>query len=204
MSARLLLVRHAETVWHEENRYAGARSDPALTANGLHQADSLAKGVAAAGVQVVASSPMQRALRTATPAADVLGVSVQVVPRLHEVDFGALEGRTIAEADPSLAGMFRADPVANAFPGAEPPAEAAARAVAALRDLDAQHDNKTVLVVAHSTLLRLALCALLGLPLPVYRKVFPRLDNVRATEITLPADPAQPAALLSLNRVIAP
>jgi probable phosphoglycerate mutase len=204
MSARLLLVRHAETVWHAENRYAGARSDPALTANGLHQADSLAKGVAAAGVQVVASSPMQRALRTATPAADVLGVPVQVVPGLHEVDFGALEGRTIAEADPGLVGMFRADPVANAFPGAEPPADAAARAVAALRDLDAQHDNKTVLVVAHSTLLRLALCALLGLPLSTYRKVFPRLDNVRATEITLPADPAQPAALLSLNRVIAP
>jgi probable phosphoglycerate mutase len=45
---------------------------------------------------------------------------------------------------------------------------------------------------------------LLGLSLSAYRRVFPRLDNVRVTEIRLPADPAQPAALLSLNRVIVP
>lgn len=204
MSARLLLARHAETVWHEENRYAGARSDPGLTAHGLRQVDELAKGVSAAGVQIVASSPLERALRTATPAADVLGVPVQVVPGLREVDFGDLEGRTIAEADPDLVRKFRADPVANPFPRAEPPADAAARAVTALRELDVQHDGKTVLVVAHSTLLRLALCALLGLPLPTYRQVFPRLDNVQVTEIKLSADPAQPAALLSLNRVIVP
>jgi broad specificity phosphatase PhoE len=204
MSARLLLARHAETVWHSDNRYAGARSNPGLTPKGLVQVDELAKGVQAAGVRVVVSSPLERALRTATPAAAALGGSVQVVSGLREVDFGELEGRTIAEVDPVLLQRFRADPVANAFPGAEPPAEAAARAVAALRELDAQHDGSTVLVVAHSTLLRLALCALLGLPLSGYRQIFPRLDNVTVTEVRLPADPAQPAALLSLNRVIAP
>ncbi|CAM3537667.1 histidine phosphatase family protein [Kibdelosporangium persicum] len=204
MSARLLLVRHAETLWHQDNRYAGARSNPGLSANGLRQVESLAKGVASEGVEVVASSPMERALRTATPAAEALGLTVQVVPSLHEADFGELEGRTIAEMDPELVRQFRADPVANVFPEAEPPAEAAARAVAALRELNAEHDGHTVLVVAHSTLLRLALCSLLGLPLSSYRRVFPRLENVQVTEIKLPADPAEPAALLSLNRVIVP
>ncbi|WP_049579795.1 histidine phosphatase family protein, partial [Streptomyces sp. SBT349] len=61
-----------------------------------------------------------------------------------------------------------------------------------------------VLVVGHSTILRLALCALLGLPLAAYRQHFPRLDNVAVTEIALPADPSRPVSLLSLNRSISP
>ena len=39
---------------------------------------------------------------------------------------------------------------------------------------------------------------LLGLPLAVYRRVFPRLQNVAVSEIGLP-DGQGPASLLSLN-----
>jgi len=196
---RLFLARHAETVWHGENRYAGSRSDPDLTERGHRQAGALAEAAVKRGVDVVVSSAQRRARTTATPAADALGVPVVVEPDLCEVDFGELEGRTIAEADPEQVARFLADPVANAFPGAEPPADAAARAVAALRGLVAAHQDRTILVVAHNTLLRLTLCALLGLPLEHYRRIFPRLDNVALTEIRLPADPSAPAALLSFN-----
>jgi broad specificity phosphatase PhoE len=50
-------------------------------------------------------------------------------------------------------------------------------------------------VVAHSTVIRLALCTLLGIPLADYRRVFPKLVNVALTEIV----PGRPAALLQLN-----
>jgi probable phosphoglycerate mutase len=56
-----------------------------------------------------------------------------------------------------------------------------------------------VLVVAHNTLLRLALCTLLDLPLNRYRQIFPRLDNAAITELRLPAEPTDPASLMSLN-----
>jgi len=199
VSARLILARHGETVWHAENRYAGSRSNPALTERGREQAAELATAAVQLGVDAVVSSTIARAIATATPAATALGVELVTVADLREVDFGELEGRTIAEADPGLVERFRTDPVANPFPGSEPPAAAAARAVAALRELDATHDGATVLVVAHNTLLRLALCQLLGISLSDYRRVFPRLDNVARTEIRLPADPTKPAALLSLN-----
>ncbi|UCM91064.1 histidine phosphatase family protein [Streptomyces marincola] len=204
MTGRLLLVRHAETEWHRDNRYAGARSDPGLTARGLRQVEALARGARAEGVTAVASSPLRRAVRTATPAARAVGAPLRLVPDLREVDFGALEGRTRDEADPALVRRFLADPVAHPFPGAEPPPAAAARTAAALRGLGALHPAGTVLVVGHSTALRLALCALLGLPLAGYRRLFPRLDNVAVTEIGLPADPAGPASLLSLNRPFPP
>lgn len=199
VSARLILVRHGETVWHAENRYTGSRSAPDLTERGRGQAAELAAVAVQLGVEVVVSSTLARAVATATPAAEALGLELITVADLREVDFGELEGRTIAEADPRLVERFVADPAANPFPGAEPPAEAAARAVAALRELDTTHDGATVLVVAHSTLLRLALCQLLGIPISNYRRVFPRLDNVARTEIRLPADPTKPAALLAFN-----
>ncbi|TDC27184.1 histidine phosphatase family protein [Streptomyces sp. 8K308] len=193
-------MRHAETVWHRDNRYAGARSDPDLSEAGWRQVAALANAVSAEGVTAVVSSPLRRALRTARPAADALGLPVRVMSGLREVDFGALEGRTRAEADPELVRAFVADPVAHPFPGAEPPESAARRATAALREIVARHPDGTVLVVAHSTVLRLALCALLGLELAMYRRVFPRFENVAVTEVRLPAEPGPPAALLSLNR----
>ncbi|WP_062213445.1 histidine phosphatase family protein [Streptomyces sp. NBRC 109706] len=202
MKGRLLLARHAETVWHRENRYAGSRSDPDLTERGLRQVGTLAAGARAAGVDAVVSSALRRAVRTAEPAARAVGVELQRVPELREVDFGELEGRTRAEADPERVRRFLADPVAHPFPGAEPPVEAAARVSAALRSVAERHPESTVLVVAHSTGLRLALCALLGLPVAEYRRIFPRLDNVAVTELRLPDDPSRPASLLSLNRIL--
>ncbi|MEV6793477.1 histidine phosphatase family protein [Streptomyces sp. NPDC051320] len=185
MATRLLLVRHGETEWHAENRYAGV-SDVALTARGLRQADELAGWTRQRGIDAVACSPVSRALLTARPAARALGREPEAVDALREVDFGWGEGRTIAEMtaeDPEAVRRFREDAEAGAFPGSEPPSAAAARASAALRGLAGRYPGGTVLVVAHNTLLRMALCTLLGIPVGRYRLVFPRLDNAAVTEI---------------------
>lgn len=189
----LLLVRHAQTVWHAENRYAGGDSDIDLTPEGAAQAAGLADWARGRGVDAVVSSPVRRARETAAPCADAAGVPLRVVDGLREVSFGIAEGRTMAELDAGVAARFRAG---YPFPGSEPFDDAAQRGADALRGLAGAG---TVLVVAHNTLLRLALCALLGLPPARYRQVFPRLDNTAVTEIDLPADRASPAALLRLN-----
>jgi probable phosphoglycerate mutase len=196
---RLLLARHGETVWHAGNRYAGGRSEPELTDLGLRQAEQLAKTAVSAGVTAVVSSPQRRAVTTATPAAEALGVPLHLRSDLREVDFGDLEGHFLAEMDPAAARAFRDDPEANAFPGAEPLADAGARGAAALRAVEEEHRGGTVLVVAHGTLFRLTLCVLVGLPVRDYRRIFPGLDNATLSEIRLPADPSHPAAILSLN-----
>ena len=197
-SGTLLLARHGQTVWHRENRYAGV-SDSDLTPEGRQQAEQLAGWARARGVDVVVSSPVRRARETAGPTARAAGATVEVEDDLREVGFGIAEGHTLAELDPEVVARFRADPVAHPFPGAEPPAEAAARCAAALRRIAGRHAEDTVLVVAHNTLLRLGLCALLGLPVARYRQVFPRLDNVAVTEIVLPEGGAGPVGLLGLN-----
>jgi probable phosphoglycerate mutase len=194
----LLLTRHAETVWHAENRYAGI-SDIDLTPRGEQQAQRLADWVCTRTVDAIVCSPVRRARETAAPSAAATGIEIEVEDDLREVGFGIAEGRTLSELDPDIVARFRADPVAHPFPGAEQPTAAAERCAAALRRIAARHGDDRVLVVAHNTLLRLGLCALLGLPVAHYRQVFPRLDNVAVTEIALPDGGAGPVALLSLN-----
>jgi broad specificity phosphatase PhoE len=195
----LILVRHGQTVWHAENRYAG-HSDVALTPEGERQAEELARWATDAALDVVVTSPLSRARRTAAPAARAAGLDPVVDERLVEVDFGAGDGLTRDEMRttvPDALAAFLAAPASSPFPGGESGAAAVARSRPALDDLCRDHPEGRVLVVAHQTLLRLLLCDLLGLPLDHYRAVFPRLQSVART-VVVPA-PAGPAALRVLN-----
>lgn len=194
----LFLTRHGETVWHEENRYTGV-SDIALTARGLEQAEALGAWAAGARLDAIATSPLDRARRTAGPAATATGIAPFVEPDLLEVDFGVAEGRTLGElraSHPREAAAFLDDPAAHPFPGGEDPRAAAARGAAALRRVAAGHPGRRVLVVAHNTLFRLVLCRLLGIPESEYRRVFPGLRNCALTELRI--TPAG-ASLITFN-----
>ncbi len=201
-TTRLALARHGETVWHADNRYAGGSSDIDLTRLGRDQAAALATWTRSYAPAAVISSPVRRAVETASLSAAAAGVPLQQVEDLREIDFGVAEGRTVEELltdDPEIVSSFRRDPVAHPFPGSEPPEVAARRAAAALRSIAEQHQGGRVLVVAHNTLLRLGMCVLLDLPVARYRDLFPRLDNAAISELTVPVDPQRTASLLSLN-----
>ncbi|MFH8517836.1 histidine phosphatase family protein [Streptomyces gelaticus] len=201
--ATLLLARHGQTVWHAENRYAGV-SDIALTDEGRRQARQLGEWAALNRVDAVWTSTVSRAIETARPACEALGLTPRREHELRECDFGEVEGRTLAEfasEQPEWARQYRADPVAHPFPGAEDPRVAAARGTAALRRIAGGHPGQRVLVVAHNTLLRLVLCELLSIPLGAYRRVFPQLRNAAVSEVRIGE---QGGALLSLNVPCAP
>jgi broad specificity phosphatase PhoE len=186
----LVLVRHSETIWHAENRYAGS-SDIALTPRGYEQAEVLASWARTAGLDAIWVSSLSRTQETAALAARVTGLTPHVDERLHELDFGKGEGRTASEMEqlfPEAMAAFHADPVAHHLPGGEDPHIAAERAIACFKDITLAHPDGRVLVVTHTTLIRLALCKLLGLPLAKYRSVFPFVRNGALTEIRLDGD----------------
>ena len=194
----LFLVRHGTTVWHAENRYAGS-SDVALDPSGYAQAQRLATWASEAKLAAIWCSPLTRARETVAPVGRATGLAPQVDKRLREIDFGQIEGKTMAEAQqlfPAEIRRFKADPVTYPMPGGEDPHEAARRAVSTLRDIAVAHPSGRVLIVAHNTLIRLALCSLLGIPLGRYRTVFPAIRNGALTEIRLKGEDA---ALLQYN-----
>ena len=192
----LVLVRHGETVWHAENRYAGV-SDVALTPRGEQQAAQLAAWARTAGLAAVWSSPLRRARRTTEACA--VGLPLEVDTRLRELDFGDGEGLTSAEMTqrfPDARAAFLADPVAHHLPGGEDPVAAAHRFTECLHEIAGKHPDGRVLVVAHSSAIRLALCSLIGVPLTEYRRLFPALRNCALTEVRLRAGRV---ALLQFN-----
>jgi len=181
----LLLVRHGESVWHGENRYAG-RTDIPLSPRGHEQAQQLGDWAASARLTAIWVSPLLRARQTAEPAERATGLGAVVDSRLEEVGFGQAEGLTWAEMEKSFSvalAAFEADPAAHPLPGGENPHRAAERAVACFREIAGKHPNGSVLVVTHKTLIRLSLCALMGVPLSQYRSVFPSIINGALIEI---------------------
>jgi len=183
----LFLVRHGETVWQAENRYAGV-SEVELSPRGVEQAALLATWASSAGLAAVWSSPLGRALATATPCAERAGLRLRVDARLRELDFGDGEGLTsqeMRELFPAAFAAFGSDPVANHLPGGEDPVGTAGRFVACLREIADQQPEGRVLVVAHTTMIRLALCRLLGAPLSDYRRLYPAIGNCALTEIRM-------------------
>lgn len=196
----LHLARHGETVWHAENRYAGS-SDIGLTDRGLAQAEALGRWAADARPVAVYSSDLSRAMITATPAASVLGLDLQIDARLREVHFGRGEGLTTAEMReqfPEALAEFHRKPGRSPLPGGEPGLNAVNRAWAALEQIAAHHEAGPVLVVMHSTLMRLVLCKVLDMPLNRYRSAFPSVVNAAITTISIGAGPT---ALLAYNSV---
>ena len=194
----IVLVRHGESVWHGENRYTGS-SDIDLTRNGYDVAVLLAQWAAEARLDALWVSPLKRTRETAKPVALATGLDPHIDERLRELDFGQGEGCTLDEMKrlfPQAITAFREDPVAHHLPGGEDPRAAAARVISCLNSIAAVYPQGRVLVVMHSTVLRLTLCQLLGLPLSLYRHLFPLVRNCALTEIELTEGEA---ALLSFN-----
>jgi len=181
------LVRHGETIWHAENRYTG-RSDVSLTEHGEAQARRLAAWAASAGLTGLVSSDLRRAVRTASPAAEATGLALSVEPLLREVDFGDGEGLTSQEmlaTFPASMRKFHSHPATQPLPNAEMGFEACRRALPALARIVEEAPTGNVLLVSHSTLIRLVLCWLLGLPIDEYRRLMPKLGNVTRTTVEI-------------------
>ena len=79
---QLLVIRHALPLRSEP----GQGADPDLSPQGVEQANRLPAALARFPITRLVSSPQRRALQTAQPVADALGLSVDVDDRLAEYD----------------------------------------------------------------------------------------------------------------------
>ena len=159
---RLLLIRHAEPDEDARGRCYG-RLDVGLSPAGLASAGWLAESLRAVELDAVYVSPRLRAVQTAA----ALGASPTVDDRLRELDFGHFEGRTYDEIEREQPEFFRSwmeTPTLVRFPGGESYAELRERVAAAVGDIVAANDDKTVALVSHGGVIRAALAVALGLP----------------------------------------
>src|ERR1700757_3718886 len=81
------LIRHAANDYFNK-AIAGRKSGVGLNREGQRQAAGLAGRLAREPIGLIFSSPLERAVETAVPLAQRLGLDIQVSDALNEIDFG--------------------------------------------------------------------------------------------------------------------
>lgn len=163
----IILVRHGQTAWNREERFRG-RSDIPLDEIGLRQAEATAARLAFSGACAVFSSPLKRTMMTAQPIAAALGLSVEPWPELIDIDYGAWQGLSTAEAqanDPLLYQRWLETPHLAAFPSGERLQDVRDRIVRVIASVLARYPDRTVILVSHVVVCRVFICTVLGLEL---------------------------------------
>jgi probable phosphoglycerate mutase len=173
---RLHLLRHGQTNASRGNLFCGRRLNPPLTDEGLAMAASFAAAYRDRRWAAIYSSPLGRAVTTASPLADAVGLPVQPRDGLAEIDYGAWDGLSapeVAERFPIEYARWTADPAWNPPTGGETAVALAQRVTRVLETIEhTHHDGGNVLIVAHKATIRVAICALLGVDVGRFRYRF--------------------------------
>jgi broad specificity phosphatase PhoE len=146
-------------------RFRG-RAELDLDETGLRQAEATARRLAQWPVSALYSSPLKRTMRTAEALARHLNVAVQTSPGFTDIDFGLWQGLSLEEAaqqDSVVYARWLENPEQVKFPQGESLEEVRARAVAALEDILASHDDETVALVSHKVVCKVLILSVLGL-----------------------------------------
>jgi broad specificity phosphatase PhoE len=162
---RLFVVRHGETAWSRERRFAGARDIP-LDPEGLRQCEAVARALAPQVVAAVHASPLERARASAEVIAKPHRLPVETDPAFSEMAFGEWEGLTreeVAARFPAAYEEWRHAPHLLRIAGGETLAAVAERARGAVQQLAAAHTGETVVLVTHAIVTRLIVLDALGL-----------------------------------------
>ena len=162
---RIILVRHGQTEWNREERFRG-RVDIDLDETGVRQAEAAAEKIARWDVAAIYSSPLKRAMATAQIIASRLGLPVEPLDGINDMDFGIWQGLAIEEARGRYRELFDVwlrSPQQLKIPEGETLEDVQRRAVATIDDLVARHQDKTVALVTHRVVCKVLLCHLLGL-----------------------------------------
>ncbi|HTX63075.1 MAG TPA: histidine phosphatase family protein [Acidimicrobiales bacterium] len=145
---RVWLIRHGESTWNEKGIVQG-QLDPGLTRLGREQAArcarTLAEGMRA---EALYSSDLRRALESAAPIAEALGLELQVEADLRERSLGDAEGSPNPTLGPARSGISEGRVVdADAAPaGGESVRQLYERAVTCARRVLSRHRGDVVLV----------------------------------------------------------
>jgi len=162
---RLIVVRHGRTAWNKEERFRG-RADLPLDETGIKQAEAAAGKLAGCGAVAIYSSPLKRTLMTAQPIAVRLGLKVQPLDGLIDIDYGAWQGFSTSEArlqDSHLYEMWIESPQKVRFPRGEGLQDVRERIESVIKKMLAGHAEQTVILVSHVVVCRVFICAVLGL-----------------------------------------
>lgn len=100
------IFRHGETDYNKFKRWQGCGIDSPLNENGVQQAQNLVEKLVGKNIQIIYSSGLKRAIKTAEIVAEELGVEVKIITDLHEANLGQTEGMLKTEVAQKFSEIF--------------------------------------------------------------------------------------------------
>ena len=171
MSLIIYFLRHGETTASQTGGYCGTL-DPDLTPAVYQMAEDFANAYKSLPWVAVFSSPLRRAVATAKPLCEAVGIRMQLKEGLKEIAFGQWEGKTPEDIDREFHDDYvrwLTDPGWNAPTGGERGIDIARRSSLALEEIEKTYTIGNVLVVSHKATTRIMLCSLLGIDVGRFR-----------------------------------
>jgi probable phosphoglycerate mutase len=184
---RFVIVRHGETTWGAQARFAG-RKDVSLTPRGRRQAAAVAGRIRIMAPVAVLTSPLQRCRNTAQAIAAEVGAPVVVDDRLIDGTIGEWTGFRAAEIEdqwPQEFAQWRSDPDA-APPGGESFNTIRQRVRPLMTDTLAAYRGHTVVLVTHAAPSKMILATALSVDSEVAYRI--RVDTASLSGFTVEAD----------------
>jgi probable phosphoglycerate mutase len=193
----LLLIRHGENDYLKKNRLPGHLPGIHLNERGHEQAAELARTLGQLPIKAIYASPLERALETAEPLAQTLGLGIQIRPPLTDIDVGDWAGRSWkALGRTKHWKVIQHTPSQFQFPGGETFLQVQQRVVNALDAIAVAYKKEMVAVVFHADPIKLAVAHYLGLPLDNFQRLTIHTGSVTVLKID-----ALAARLLAINLI---
>jgi probable phosphomutase (TIGR03848 family) len=192
----ILLIRHGENDYVKKGLIAGRIPGIHLNETGRQQAQKVAAWFCGAPVKAVFSSPLERAIETATPIAQVLDLPVVIRPGLIESDLGEWQGQSVKKISRlKIWKRVQNNPARMRFPGGESFADLQHRICQELETLAGDFQAKDVVIcVSHADPIKLALAYFMGLPLDLFQRL-----NINPASISGLALDEHSCRVLTLN-----
>jgi alpha-ribazole phosphatase len=160
----LIIVRHGETEGNKKRIYQGW-TDTELNQTGLRQAQRLAERLKDKDLDIIYSSPLNRALATAVAVNRYHGLEIKTVENIKEINFGEWEnmsGQQLEELYPDYMEKWRRDYTAFAAPGGESLEAAYSRINSWMQKLIRDNPKGSILIVSHAGAIRSMVSGLVG------------------------------------------
>ncbi len=208
MTTRVIILRHGQSSYNSQGRIQGRCNDSTLTDKGMADAVTTGQALQDLNLDAVYCSPLQRA--SATAQAVVAQIPAAPTPvsddRLKEVDLPLWEKMLFTEVAAQFPAEYRLwqeaphqlvlqvngqehRPIASLYQQAQEFWQATLP----------QHDNQTILIVAHNGINRALISTALGIPPEYYQSI--QQSNCAVSVLNFSAGWGSAVQLESLNQV---
>jgi probable phosphoglycerate mutase len=169
----LLLIRHGENDFVKTGKLAGRIPGVHLNEKGQKQAQALSEALTQVPLKAIYSSPLERAMETATSIAEAHNLTVIEEPDLMDTNIGQWQGKSLKVLRLTKAWtVVQSAPSRFRFPDGESFVDAQTRYVDALERIIKKHKPRDVAaVIFHADPIKLAITHFLGMPLDHFQRL---------------------------------